>query len=235
MGAPGFSPARVASLRLVSSGGAGVTPAFVEEATATLGAVVKRSYGSSEAPTVTTSRAGDPPDRAIHTDGRVVGDAALRVARDGELLVQGPELFAGYLDAAQTRASVTRGWFHTGDLATLDDGWLTIVGRKKDVIIRGGENIAPAEVERVVAAHPAVRECAAVGVPDDRLGERVCVFVVGDRSFDLDECRRWFAAREVARFKTPERVEHLDALPTLAAGKVDRAALRARAVDLPSR
>jgi acyl-CoA synthetase (AMP-forming)/AMP-acid ligase II len=147
--------------------------------------------------------------------------------------VQGPELFAGYLDPAQTRCATTRGWFHTGDLATLDDGWLTIVGRKKDVIIRGGENISPAEVEHVVQSHAAVRDCAAVGAPDDRLGECVCVFVVGDRSFDLDECRRWFAVQGVARFKTPERVVHLDALPTLAAGKVDRAALEARAADLP--
>jgi acyl-CoA synthetase (AMP-forming)/AMP-acid ligase II len=234
MGAPGFTSERVASLRLVSSGGAGVTPAFVEEATDALGALVKRSYGSSEAPTITTSHAGDPPDRAARTDGRVVGAAALRVARDGELLVQGPELFAGYLDADQTRAAVTRGWFRTGDLATIDDGWLTIVGRKKDVIIRGGENIAPAEVEQVVTAHPAVRECAAVGVADDRLGERVCVFVVGDPTFDLDECRRWFAAAGIARFKTPEQVVRVDALPTLAAGKVDYAALRARAADRSS-
>jgi cyclohexanecarboxylate-CoA ligase len=231
MGAAGFSPARVESLRLVSSGGAGVTPAFVEEANAALGALVKRSYGSSEAPTITTSRAGDPPDRAVRTDGRVVGAAELRIAADGELLVQGPELFAGYLDAAQTRAAVTQGWFHTGDLATLDDGWLTIVGRKKDVIIRGGENIAASEVERVIEAHPAVRAAVAVAEPDERLGERVCVFVVVDPGappFDLAECRRWFEHEGVARFKTPERVEIVAALPTLAAGKVDRAALRAR-------
>jgi len=228
MGAPGFSPARVASLRLVSSGGAGVTPAFVEEASARLGAVVKRSYGSTEAPTITTSYAGDPVSRAISTDGRVTGATTLRIAADGELLMQGPELFAGYLDAEQTRASVSRGWFHTGDLATLDDGWLTITGRKKDIIIRGGENIAAAEIERIVEAHPQVREAAAIGEPDDRLGERVCLFIVADAGFDLAECRRWFERQGVARYKTPERVEHLAAMPTLAAGKIDRAALRAR-------
>ena len=228
MGAPGFSPARVASLRLVSSGGAGVTPAFVEEASARLGAVVKRSYGSTEAPTITTSYAGDPVSRAISTDGRGTGATTLHIAADGELLVQGPELFAGYLDAEQTRASVSRGWFHTGDLATLDDGWLTITGRKKDIIIRGGENIAAAEIERIVEAHPQVREAAAIGEPDDRLGERVCLFIVADAGFDLAECRRWFERQGVARYKTPERVEHLAAMPTLAAGKIDRAALRAR-------
>ena len=227
MGSPNFNPKRVASLRLVSSGGAGVTPAFVEEASARLGATVKRSYGSTEAPTLTTSTARDSAGRARDTDGRVVGDAVLRIAVDGELIVQGPELFAGYLEAEQTRAAVTNGWFHTGDLATLDDGWLTIVGRKKDVIIRAGENISAAEVERVVEAHGAVREAVAVPAPDVRLGESVCVFVVGDASFDLDACRAWFETQGVARFKTPERIEHVNHLPTLPAGKVDRAALRA--------
>jgi cyclohexanecarboxylate-CoA ligase len=227
MSAPGFEPGRVASLRLVSSGGAGVTPAFVDDATARLGARVKRSYGSTEAPTITSSAADDPLARARDTDGRPVGQARLRIAADGELLVRGPELFAGYLDPAETHAAVTRGWFHTGDLARIDaDGWLTITGRKKDVIIRGGENIGTAEVEAALEAHPAVQAAAVVGYPDDLMGERVCAFVVADAAFDLDACRAWFATRGVARFKTPERVEHLDALPVLAAGKVDRATLR---------
>ena len=229
MGSPNFHSPRVASLRLVSSGGAGVTPAFVQDASTRLGATVKRSYGSTEAPTLTTSTVSDPAARAVETDGRVVGDATLRIAADGELVVQGPELFAGYLDSAQTRAAVANGWFHTGDLATFEDGWLTIVGRKKDVIIRGGENISAAEIERVVEAHPAVREAVAVAAPDARLGESVYVFVVGDPSFDLAVCQRWFETQGVARFKTPERIAHVDHLPTLPAGKVDRAALRANA------
>jgi cyclohexanecarboxylate-CoA ligase len=241
MAADGFTPERVASLRLISSGGAGVTPSFVEEASARLGARVKRTYGSTEAPTVTTSRDGDDPDRAAHTDGRSTGEAEVRVVdpesgrsqpagTPGEVWLRGPELFAGYVDAADTRESVTRGWLRTGDLGTLDDdGWLTIVGRLKDVIIRGGENISAAEVEAVLEAHPAVREAVAVGYPDDLLGERVAAFVVSDRTFDLAGCREWFAERGVATFKTPERVIQVDSLPTLAAGKPDRAALRARA------
>ena len=229
MGSPNFHSPRVASLRLVSSGGAGVTPAFVQDASTRLGATVKRSYGSTEAPTLTTSTVSDPAARAVETDGRVVGDATLRIAADGELVVQGPELFAGYLDSAQTRAAVANGWFQTGDLATFEDGWLTIVGRKKDVIIRAGENISAAEIERVVEAHPAVREAVAVAAPDARLGESVYVFVVGDPSFDLAVCQRWFETQGVARFKTPERIAHVDHLPTLPAGKVDRAALRANA------
>jgi len=228
MDAPGFDAPAVASLRLVSSGGAGVSPAFVEEASARLGARVKRSYGSTEAPTITSSTADDPPERARDTEGRPVGEAELRIAADGELLVRGPELFAGYVDPAETRAAVTGGWLHTGDLARIDNGgWLTITGRKKDVVIRGGENIGTAEVEGVLHAHPAVREAAVVGYPDPVMGERVCAFVVADGPFDLASCREWFAARGVARFKTPERVERVDTLPVLAAGKIDRSALRA--------
>jgi cyclohexanecarboxylate-CoA ligase len=245
MGAPGFSTGRVRSLRLVSSGGAGVTPAFVEDATERLGAHVKRTYGSTEAPTITTSTPSDSPVRARETDGRATGVARLRVSdpesgreraagETGELWLRGPELFVGYSDAAATRAAITRGWFRTGDLATVDDqGWLTIVGRIKDIIIRGGENITAAEVEGALEAHPDVRHAVAVGYPDERLGERVCVFVVADTPFDVAACRAWFEARGVAVYKTPERVVQVDDLPTLGPGKPDRAALRERAAGLP--
>jgi acyl-CoA synthetase (AMP-forming)/AMP-acid ligase II len=237
MSAPGFSRRRVESLRLISSGGAGVTAAFVEQASNAFGARVKRTYGSTEAPTVTTSTPGDSVERARKTDGRVTGAAELRVSdpdtghalpagETGELWLQGPELFVGYASIEQTRAAIRRGWFRTGDLATVDaDGWLTIVGRMKDVIIRAGENIAAAEVEEILEAHPDVRQAAVVGEPDARLGERVCAFVVASAPFDLAECRVWFEKQGVAVFKTPERVVQLDELPLLAAGKADRAAL----------
>jgi non-ribosomal peptide synthetase component E (peptide arylation enzyme) len=107
------------------------------------------------------------------------------------------------------------------------------VGRIKDTIIRGGENIAAAEVEHELEAHPSVRQAVAVGYPDPVLGERVCAFVVADGSVTLDVVRAWFAERGVTRFKTPERVVQLDALPSLAAGKPDRAALRTRAAAAP--
>jgi len=241
MSAPAFSTERVASLRLVSSGGAGVTPAFINEASARLACRVKRTYGSTEAPTITTSTPEDLYERARETDGRATGAARLRVSDPatgrelesgevGELWLRGPELFVGYAAPEQTRAAITRGWFRTGDLATVDaDGWLTIVGRIKDIIIRGGENIAAAEVEAVLEAHPAIRHAVAVGYPDERLGERVCAFVVTSAPFDVEACRAWFEQQGIARYKTPERVVHLDAVPVLAAGKPDRAALRALA------
>ena len=243
---PGFSPEKVASLRLVSSGGGGVSAAFVEEASRVLGCRVKRTYGSTEAPTTATSGARDSPRRAAETDGRAIGAVELRATdpethlamppgEAGELWVQGPELFSGYAVAEQTAAAITDGWFRTGDLATIDtDGWLKIVGRIKDIIIRGGENISAGEVEHTLEAHPTVKQAVAVGYPDDRLGERVCAFVLASGPFDLDTCQAWFAQRGVARYKTPERVVVLDAFPLLAAGKPDRNALRQRAATSPS-
>ena len=229
MRAAGFAPARVASLRLVSSGGAGVSVAFVEEASATLGAVVKRTYGSTEAPTIATSTASDAAGVAHAHDGHAIGSVELRIV-DGELQVRGPEVCVGYLDEQQNaEAFDPDGWFRTGDLATLTaDGWLAIVGRTKDVIIRGGENISTAEVEHELEAHADVRQAVVVGYPDALMGERVAAFVVGAASFDVDAARAWFSSRGIARFKTPERVIVVDTLPSLVTGKPDRDALRSQ-------
>ena len=231
--APGFDPSLVASLRQISCGGAGVTPAFVQQTSSLLGCRVKRTYGSTEAPTMTTSTLADPPERAAETDGRPVGSAEIRIAEGGELWVRGPELFVGYDDPAATEAAFADdGWFRTGDMGRIDDeGWLTIVGRLKDIIIRGGENIATAEVEAVLERHAAVSSAVCVGYPDHRLGERVCAFVVASTPFDLATCREWFAHEAVTRFKWPERVIQLDALPLLPTAKPDRTALRSLAAE----
>ncbi len=236
--------ADVSSMRLVSSGGASVTPAFVEDTARTFGCRVKRTSGSTEAPPVTTSTNDDPFEKARDTDGRAVGAVELRVSDPatgaklptgsaGELWVRGPEMFAGYADADQTAAVIAHGgWFRTGDLATVDeDGWLRIVGRLKDVIIRGGENISASEVEAALEAHPDVRHAVAVGYPDPLMGERVAAFVESAAPFDLEECRRWFAQRGVAKFKTPEKVVRLAQLPLLGSGKADRSELRRRAAQ----
>ncbi|MGA7417136.1 MAG: fatty acid--CoA ligase family protein, partial [Acidimicrobiales bacterium] len=242
--APGFSPAQVASMRVVSSGMMGVSPAFIEAAHEGLGAIVKRSYGSTEAPTVSTCTNLDPQERCRDTDGRTVGQAELLVAdpatrrplpagEAGEVLIRGPELFAGYADRSETSAATRRGWFRSGDLGILDEqGWLTITGRIKELIIRGGENISSAEVERALERHPGITQAVVVGRPDDRMGERVVAFVIGRSEIDVAECRRWFAEQGVARFKTPEVVVPVDEIPLLAAGKPDRSALQARAAAL---
>jgi cyclohexanecarboxylate-CoA ligase len=225
----GFAPAKVASLRLLSCGGAGVTPAFVESTASVFGCAVKRTYGSTEAPTVTTSRQGDPPDRARDSDGRATGLVELRIADSDELWLRGPEVCQGYVSMEDTHSRFTPdGWLRTGDRATLEDGWLTITGRLSDVIIRGGENITAGEVEATLEAHPDVRQAVVVGDTDDRLGERVCAFVVVSPGapFGLAEARAWFESRGVTRFKWPERIEVLPDLPLLPAGKPDRVRLR---------
>ena len=228
---PDFGPDRVESLRLISCGGAGVTEAFANRARNELGAVVKRAYGSTEAPTVTTSHHQDPPHRMTTTDGRAFGETRLRVDDSGELWVSGPELARGYLDATATTNAFVDGWFRTGDLATLDDGWLTITGRLGDRIIRGGENISATEVEQHLEAHPRVTQAVALAEADNRLGEKVAAFVVSPDGFDVDTCRSWFEERGAARYITPERIEVVDEMPVLASGKVDRAALSARLSD----
>jgi acyl-CoA synthetase (AMP-forming)/AMP-acid ligase II len=238
MAAASFTPRKVGSLRLVSSGGATVTPAFVASATQALGCRVKRTYGSTEAPTVTTSPSRTSVERSRLTDGKPVGEVELRISDAstgaavpagsvGEVWVRGPELFVGYADEAQTRAAHARGgWFRTGDLGSVDgDGWLTISGRLKDVIIRGGENVVAAEVEATVNAHPAVRDAVVVGYPDAVFGERVAAVVVASKPFDVDVCRTWCASRGMTKFKIPERVIQVDELPMMAAGKADRAAI----------
>jgi len=259
-----FAPSKVASLRVISSGMMGVSPAFIAAAREGLGAIVKRSYGSTEAPTVSTCTNDDPPERCQETDGRAVGDVVIRITdpvtgrarptgQEGEVWIRGPELFAGYSDAAETAASMHRGWFRSGDLGVVDDqGWLAITGRIKELIIRGGENISSSEVERALELHPGIRQAVVVGRPDERLGERVVAFIVGTGTgtgtgtrtgagaggpagsdvIDVAECRRWFAEHGVARFKTPELVVQLEEVPLLAAGKPDRTALKARAAAL---
>jgi cyclohexanecarboxylate-CoA ligase len=210
-----FTTERVRSLRLISSGGAGVSAAFVADAERAFGAQVKRTYGSTEAPTIVT-------------DGHGIGPVELRVDSNGELLVRGDELFVGYLDPEQTAEAFTAdGWYRTGDLATVDAaGTVEIVGRLKDVIIRGGENISTAELEGILEAHPAVRHAVAIGEPDALMGERVVAFVEAPPTFDLEACRAWFERQGVAKFKTPERVIAIDTLPLLPTGKPDLAALR---------
>jgi cyclohexanecarboxylate-CoA ligase len=237
--AASFRPDRVSTMRLVSAGGAPVTQAFVEATATALGCTVKRTYGSSEAPMVATSVPDDDLRRAGDADGRAVGEAELLVVDEdgrrsttggaGELWVRGPELFVGYADPADNEGCRARGgWFRTGDLATVDgEGWLRVVGRVKEVIIRGGENVAAAEVERALECHPLVRQAVVVPYADVVMGERVGAAVVAPVTFDAAACGQWLAGQGLARHKIPERLVHVQALPLLASGKADRTRVRA--------
>jgi acyl-CoA synthetase (AMP-forming)/AMP-acid ligase II len=229
--------ATLASLAEFMTGAAAVPPPLIRRADAA-GLRAYRCYGSSEHPTISSGAMDDPLERRATTDGRIIEGNEVRLVDDdgndvpeGEIASRGPELFLGYTDAALNEQSfLPGGWFRTGDVGRLDADWLTITDRKKDVIIRGGENISSKEVEDVLSELPAVLEVAAIGLPDERLGERVCAVVVVSpgASLDLQEVRAHFAASGLARQKTPERVEVVEALPRTPAGKVQKFVLRRR-------
>ena len=220
----------LSSMRMISLGGAGVTPDLVERARAAFtGAVVKRTYGSTEHPTVTTSANGAAADRQTFSEGRVIGANEVRLV-DAELWTRGPELFRGYVDASLDVEVLSDGWFRTGDLADVDsDGYVTITGRRKDVIIRGGENISASEVEAALCRIEGVSDAAVVGVADARMGETVAAFVVAGAdaavlSDDAIRERLWRGG--LAKFKTPETITWRESLPRTPSGKVRKDELR---------
>jgi cyclohexanecarboxylate-CoA ligase len=205
-----------------------------------LQAAVVRIYGSTEFPTLSCSRPDDPIDKAAETDGRLIMRAECRVVDEGrelpqgqvgEIAVNGPERFLGYLDPDLNRDSFTEdGFFLTGDLAAVDaDGFITIRGRKKDIIIRSGEKISTKEIEDMLFEHPAVAEVAVVVVLDPKVGEKAYAYVVivPGAQFDFAEMTHHLASRRVARQKFPEYLEVLSTgLPKTASGKVQKFRLR---------
>ena len=221
----------ISSLRLFPCGGADVPPALIRRAAKVLGVRTGRGYGSTEFPSITSSAGpGEAEDKRAETDGRPIGANRVRIV-DGEIQARGPELFLGYLDAALDAEAFTPDrWFRTGDLGVVDDdGYLTVTGRRKDVIIRSGENISAREVEELLAGHPGVADVAVVARPDPRTGERACACVVPRRPAEpptLAELCAHLLDAGLSRRKLPEQLELVDALPLTAGGKVDKQALR---------
>lgn len=229
-------------LKTFACGGADVPPALVREARRRLSCHVTRVYGSTEFPTLSATGPGDSPDKAAETDGHAIGAATYRIVDEqgsdvqsgatGELLVQGPEAMAGYQDPADDSGAYTAdGWFRTGDLASHDvDGYLTIRGRIKDIIVRGGENISATEVESLLFEHPMVSEVAIVAMPDPVLVERACAFVVpaAEGVPTLADLTSFLQARRVSKQKYPERLEIVSELPKTQSGKVQKFRLRER-------
>ena len=224
---PGPAPA---GLRVAHIGASPLAADVLGEFERRFGCVVLEGYGLTEASgVVATNRLGHPPRPG--SVGPPAGATAIRIAADppgsdtGEVLIFGPSLMAGYLDNPQaTRAAFTAdGWLRTGDVGRLDgDGHLQLIGRTKDVILRGGYTVYPSEVEDVLHEHPGVREAAVVGVPDPRLGEEVAALVVpaGD-GCDPDGIRE-FARTRLAGYKYPRLIVEVDGLPRGATGKVER-------------
>jgi acyl-CoA synthetase (AMP-forming)/AMP-acid ligase II len=182
-------------------------------------------YGLTEAGNVTLSRPGDSFEDVATTAGLPCDGVGVRIADDSEVLVRGYSVMEGYLDdpAATAEAIDADGWLHTGDLGTFDDaGRLRIVGRKKDMLIVGGFNAYPAEIEGFLLEHPAVAQAAVIGVPDERLGQVGKAFVVIRADHDgvtADELIAWSRDR-MAGFKVPRFVEFTDELPLNATGKI---------------
>ena len=223
-------------------GAATVPPEIVERAD-TIGIKATRCYGSSEHPTVTLSQPSDSLWVRAYTDGPPLPGNEIRIVDEdgndvipgevGEIATRGPELFVGYLDSSLNDAFLDEGWFRTGDVGRLQDGYLIVTDRKKDIIIRGGENISASEVEGVLERLPKVLESAVVAMPDPSLGERVCAFVVlrQGETLDLDQIRAHFREAGVAKQKTPERLEVVTALPRTASGKIQKELLRKELVS----
>jgi acyl-CoA synthetase len=240
---PDFDPSRHAKLMPFVGLGGSPVPAAVGERCAGLGIEIARSYGSTEHPSITGSFPTSPHVKRVTTDGKSLPGVELRLVDDdgddvpvgapGEIWSKGPDCFVGYTDAAETAAAFTGdGWFMTGDVGVLDDdGYLTITDRKKDIIIRGGENVSAAEIEELLIRMPGVAEIAVVAAPDARLGEVGCAFFrmqPGCSAPTLDDIRAALARAGLAKQKWPEHVRAVDEFPRTASGKVQKFVLRQR-------
>jgi acyl-CoA synthetase len=218
-----------------SCGAAGFPVATAEDAERT-GLAPNRAYGMSECPFVSASHPTDPAERRITTDGRLQAGTQVRVVdehdvdvaggAEGELLVQGPQRALAYLDPEQTAAAfLPGGWFRSGDLGRLDAaGFLTVTGRLKDIINRGGEKISAREIEDLLVAHPAVMEAAVVAAPHERLGEQPAAFVRfhDGATTSFDELATHLRAHALSSRKVPLVWREVDDFPRTGAGKIKK-------------
>jgi acyl-CoA synthetase (AMP-forming)/AMP-acid ligase II len=237
----------LSSLRLAVTGAAPVPMELIRRMREELKfESVVRGFGLTEATGIATMcRHDDPAEWISETEGRAIPGTELRIFDDdnqpvatgeaGEVVIRGYNVMQGFLDDPEATAEAidADGWLHTGDIGTLDpDGNLRITDRKKDMFIVGGFNAYPAEIENMISDHPAVSQVAIVGVPDTRLGEVGCAFVVlrPDQTLTADELIAWCRER-MANYKVPRSVQVVDALPLNASGKVLKFELRDRATS----
>jgi acyl-CoA synthetase (AMP-forming)/AMP-acid ligase II len=188
-------------------------------------------YGSMDAGQLAVGSPSDPQEKRWTTVGRPHDCAELMITPEGEICMRGPTVQRRYWGEDRGPFSED-GWAHMGDLGYIDgDGYLHVVGRLKDIVIRGGTNINPYEVERALREHADVADVCVVGRPDRELGERVIAFVVPRAGAlpTLEQLRQFLAAQGLARYKWPEFIELLSEIPLSGPGKVDRRALRERA------
>ena len=237
------SDAPAPQLRTIMGGASNVPAAMIESAETVFGATVINLFGQTElSPVLSATRPGDTREDQLNTVGRPLpqvdckvvdpnSGATLPLGEPGEICARGFQQFVGYLDDAEatSRAVDAEGFVHTGDLGTMDArGYLSVTGRLKELIIRGGENIAPAEIEMALAGHDAVIDAAVIGLPDDRWGEIVAAVLrvrAHDHSALKTEVTEYLGSR-LARFKMPTRWFITDQIPVTPTGKVRKFELR---------
>jgi cyclohexanecarboxylate-CoA ligase len=236
-----------AALRIFVATGAAVPRGLAERATRILGTAVCGAWGTTESCLGSLAAPSDEPAKVWGTDGRALRGIRLRITdsdgrslpagEEGHFEVQSPTMFEGYVDHPEwTAAAFTPdGWFRTGDLGMMDEsGYIRITGRVRDVINRGGEKIPVGEVEQLLSDHPSIAEVAIVAMPDPRLGERACAFVVlsAGATLDFERMKHYLDACQVAKQYWPERLEIVAELPRTPSGKVQKYVLRERARGL---
>ncbi|MGI4811859.1 MAG: AMP-binding protein [Janthinobacterium lividum] len=232
-------PTAFASLRLFFCGGAAIPRALVRRGIEQMQVHLLTAWGMTENGPVTTTTLDDPPEKIFETDGKPLDGLEVRVVdahgaclpsgEEGFLQARGCSQFVGYLKRPDQYATDAQGWLDTGDLARMDaDGYIRVTGRSKDIVIRGGENIPVVEVEGLLYRHPKVAEVAIVGMPDERLGERCCAFVVArpGEALDLAEICAFLVREQLARQYLPERLELVASIPKTPSGKVQKSKLR---------
>lgn len=234
-------PADLSALRFFLCGGTTI-PKKVARECQQRGIKLLSVYGSTESSPHAVVNLDDPLSRFMHTDGYAAAGVEIKVVDDarktlppgceGEEASRGPNVFMGYFDEPEltARALDEEGWYYSGDLCRMDEaGYIKITGRKKDIIVRGGENISSREVEDILLQHPKIHDAGVVAMPDERLGERSCAYVVlkaPHHSLSLEEVVAFFSRKRVAKYKYPEHIVVIEKLPRTASGKIQKFLLR---------
>ncbi|EPQ9064847.1 medium-chain fatty-acid--CoA ligase [Escherichia coli] len=234
-------PADLSALRFFLCGGTTI-PKKVARECQQRGIKLLSVYGSTESSPHAVVNLDDPLSRFMHTDGYAAAGVEIKVVDDarktlppgceGEEASRGPNVFMGYFDEPEltARALDEEGWYYSGDLCRMDEaGYIKITGRKKDIIVRGGENISSREVEDILLQHPKIHDACVVAMPDERLGERSCAYVVlkaPHHSLSQEDVVTFFSRKRVAKYKYPEHIVVIEKLPRTASGKIQKFLLR---------
>lgn len=232
----------LSSLRFIRCSGGYLAPSLVDEAEEKFGCPILSTFGNQDGGSISGMSITAPKEVRRSTVGKLHPGNEIKILDEsgkevkpgevGQLYFRSPSAAIGYyrdLEKTMSEAFDEEGWTTTGDLVTLeDDGNIKIVGRKKDIIIRGGQNIYPGEIERYLVEHPKVSEAAVVAMPDPEMGEKACAFVVTKKgqSFTFDKMIEHLNSKKIAKFKFPERLEIIDSLPLAGGSKVDKKLMR---------